>query len=205
MVVAGITLLNAGDTTAAAGLQDGLLDASTALTLSPGDAAVLFAAVSYSAYTVRLGVYAKRLPALPLSAGKTAVLGAGCVTWALAEAAHTAANAAWGTPVAGAHVSSLWGASGGDAALIGWVCIAFSALVPGSLATWLQAKGQSGVTAPEAQVILALTPLVSVCIAGALLGEHIDGSVAGAGALMLSASFLCIAADAKAQRAAGGG
>lgn len=45
--------------------------------------------------------------------------------------------------------------------------------VPGSLATWLQAKGQSAVSGPEAQLILAVTPVVAVTLAAVFLGEEI--------------------------------
>jgi drug/metabolite transporter (DMT)-like permease len=189
LVLGGIGLLNAD-------IADTPADV-VAMGISPGDAAVLCAAASYSAYTVRLSTYAKRVPTLPLAAGKTAVLGAGCITWACAEAVH-----AHGTHALGlgdpAHVSGLWGAAGPDVALVAWLCLTFSALVPGSLATFLQAKGQSGVSAPEAQVILALTPVVSICIAAALLGERIGPNVLQAGGVMLGATALCIAADVHA-------
>lgn len=45
--------------------------------------------------------------------------------------------------------------------------------MPGSLATWLQAKGQSAVSGPEAQLILAVTPVVAVTLAAVFLGEEI--------------------------------
>ena len=189
LVLGGIGLLNAD-------IADTPAD-MVSKGISPGDAAVLFAAASYSAYTIRLSTYAKRVPTLPLAAGKTAVLGVGCITWACAEAVH-----AHGTHALGlgdpAHVSGLWGAAGPDVALVAWLCLTFSALVPGSLATFLQAKGQSGVSAPEAQVILALTPVVSVCIAAALLGERIGPNVLQAGGVMIGATALCIAADVHA-------
>ena len=189
LVLFGISLLNAD-------IADSPADAA-AMGISPGDAAVLFAAASYSAYTVRLSTYAKRVSILPLSAGKTAVLGVGCITWAAADALRAHGTHAMGLGDA-AHVSGLWGAAGPDVTLVAWLCLTFSALVPGSLATFLQAKGQSGVTAPEAQVILALTPVVSVCIAAALLGERIGPNVLQAGGVMLGATALCIAADVRA-------
>ena len=195
MVLAGIAVLNSGAGVAA--LASG--DAPLELALSPGDAAVLGAAMSYSAYTVRLGSYAKRMPALPLSAGKTAVLALGCAAWAAAEAAG-----GWAEPSAAASGAFLWPAAGealadapaaAAARAATWAAVAYSALVPGAAATWLQARGQSGVSAAEAQVILALTPVVSILIAGAVLGEEVGPNVWEGGAIMLSASLICVAAD----------
>lgn len=199
LILLGIGLLNADVT------DDSSQLAASALQLSEGDAAVLFAALSYSAYTVRLSGYAKRVPALPLSAGKTAVLGAGCISWAIAEAIHNnIAPAVPSATAAASDASALWGGAGPDVTLIAWLCICFSALVPGSLATFLQAKGQSGVSAPEAQVILALTPVVSICIASVLLGERIGPNVMQAAAVMLTASAICVAADVRRLQQNGG-
>ncbi len=196
LVLLGIGVLNSD-----AGVGDLLGGVSElSLALSPGDAVVLAAALFYSTYTVRLGAYARILPALPLSAGKTAVLAAGCVAWAAAESAG-----AWAHPHGEGSV--LWGGEGEPSLLraLTWGAVVYSALVPGSLATWLQARGQSGVSAAEAQVILALTPVVSVIIAGALLGEEVGQNVYEGGAIMVAASMMCVAADVarnwKAQRA----
>ena len=195
MVLAGIAVLNSGAGVAALASGESALE----LALSPGDAAVLAAALSYSAYTVRLGSYAKRLPALPLSAGKTAVLALGCLAWAAAELAG-----GWAEPSAAASGAFLFAAPGeapldapaaAAARAATWAAVTYSALVPGAFATWLQARGQSGVSAPEAQVILALTPVVSILIAGAVLGEEVGPNVWEGGAIMLSASLLCVAAD----------
>ena len=189
LVLAAIALLNSGGGVGQLTSGDGALT----LVLSPGDAAVLCAALSYSTYTVRLGAFARRLPALPLSAGKTAVLALGCCAYAVAERGLGHAH-----PLETGSV--LWGGEGASLELrsIAWATLLFSALVPGSLATWLQARGQSGVSAPEAQVILALTPVVSVCVAGALLGETVGANVFEAGAIMLTASAICIASDIRA-------
>jgi drug/metabolite transporter (DMT)-like permease len=196
LVLAGIGVLNSD------GSVGDLLGGETelSLALSAGDAVVLAAAVCYSTYTVRLGAYARRLPALPLSAAKTAVLAIGCATWAAAEV-----GAGWERPLGVGSV--LWGGEAEPLELRAavWMAVAFSALVPGSLATWLQARGQSGVSAAEAQVILAMTPVVSVLIAGAFLGEEVGQNVYEGGAIMLTASFMCVAADVardyKARRA----
>jgi drug/metabolite transporter (DMT)-like permease len=196
LVLAGIGVLNSD------GSVGDLLGGETelSLALSAGDAVVLAAAVFYSTYTVRLGAYARRLPALPLSAGKTAVLALGCAAWAAAEV-----GAGWERPFGVGSV--LWGGEAEPLILRGavWTAVVYSALVPGSLATWLQARGQSGVSAAEAQVILALTPVVSVLIAGAFLGEEVGQNVYEGGAIMLTASLMCVAADVardyKAQRA----
>jgi drug/metabolite transporter (DMT)-like permease len=186
LVLCGITVLNSGG--GVGDLLGGGADVS--LALSAGDAVVLCSAVCYSTYTVRLGAFARRLPALPLSAGKTAVLAAGCAAWALAEGAG-----GWQRPPGTGSV--LWGGEGEPVAARAatWAAVAYSALVPGAAATWLQARGQSGVSAAEAQVILALTPVVSVIIAGAVLGEEVGANVYEGGAIMVAASLMCVAAD----------
>lgn len=71
--------------------------------------------------------------------------------------------------------SALWGGEGTsvETQLVVWSVVFFTALVPGSLATWLQAKGQSAVSGPEAQLILAVTPVVAVTLAAVFLGEEI--------------------------------
>ena len=153
-----------------------------------GDAAVLIAALCYSAYTLRLGYHMRSLTALPLAAGKTGVLALGCLLWAAVEAALGQESG---------ERSVLWGVPGESPELFGvaWALVLVSALVPGSAATWLQAKGQAGVSAAEAQVVLALTPVVSVLIASQLLGEQISPSAVLAGGLLISASAMSTAAD----------
>lgn len=141
------------------------------------------------------------LPSLPLAAGKTLVLALGCFAWAAAERA-AGAGGGDGIDPGGGDESVLWSflshasqaapppspagsrpPSPSDVSALAWAAVAFSALVPGSAATWLQARGQSGVSSSEAQVILALTPLVSVSVAAAFLGEPLGGNVLAAGAV----------------------
>jgi len=69
----------------------------------------------------------------------------------------------------------------------------FSALLPGSYATWAQARAQSGLSATEAQVVLAATPVVSTLLAAGLLGESLGDGVLAAGGLVLAASLLSAA------------
>jgi len=189
LVLTGVAVLNS-DTGVVALLASG--GEALRLELSGGDVAVLGASLCYATYTVRLAGYARRLPALPLSAGKTACLAAGCLAWAAAEATlrHRGGLLAGG--------SVLWGGAGEAAPVVAtaWATVGLSALLPGSAATWLQARGLSGVRAAEAQLILALSPLVSILLAAALLGEPVGETVWEGGALMLSASLLCVASDA---------
>ena len=56
-----------------------------AVDLSGGDAVVLTAAVLYSAFTIRLGTYARELNAADLSAVKSLVMAVLCIMWVLLE------------------------------------------------------------------------------------------------------------------------
>ena len=204
LVLAGISVLNTG--------SDGGVGSELAVSL--GDVSVLASALSceclfwaspmspYSrvdpklcvrradaTYTVRLGALSCSLPSYPLAAGKTAVLALGCLGWAAAEAAL-----GWGShPVADGSV--LWGGAGeaAETRAIAFAILVFSAIIPGSYATWAQARAQSGLSATEAQVILAATPVISTLLAAALLGEPVGPNVFWAGGLVLAGSLLSTA------------
>jgi len=175
LALAGISLLNGAS--------------SSEFSVSLGDLSVLAAALAYATYTVRLSVLSRTVPSFPLAAGKTLVLALGCAGWAAAEAA-----AGWGSHAA-AEGSVLWGGAGEavETRAVGWAIVMFSALLPGSYATWAQARAQSGLSATEAQVVLAATPVVSTLLAAGLLGESLGDGVLAAGGLVLAASLLSAA------------
>ena len=178
LCLAGIAVLNADGRGGGGGDSGG--------PISVGDCSVLFSAFCYAAYTVRLGALSRLLPTLPLAAGKTGVLALGCIGWALAEAGMGF----------GAHPlgdgSVLWGGGEepGEVMALGWTVVLVSALLPGSYATWAQARAQCGLTSTEAQVILAATPVISTLIAAFVLGEPLGPNVLIAGGLVVSASLL---------------
>ena len=165
-----------------------------------GDAAILSAAFFYSLATVRLGTYARFIPAVELAAAKSVVLGG--------AAAGMFAVAAVGMTANGDPLTDLW--PGYASSPLSWGILVWSALGPGALAAFLHAKvggwvsvsvawfyvlgigaygwstgptiaalpphlccdvqGQAVVPPAEAQVIFSTVPLWSVAFAFLLLG-----------------------------------
>ena len=66
----------------------GMTVGTSGMDLNRGDAVVLTAAVLYSAFTIRLGTYARELNAADLSAVKSLVMAVLCVMWVLLEQAY---------------------------------------------------------------------------------------------------------------------
>ena len=101
-----------------------------------GDAAILSAAFFYSLATVRLGTYARFIPAVELAAAKSVVLGG--------AAAGMFAVAAVGMAANGDPLTDLW--PGYASSPLSWGILVWSALGPGALAAFLHAKvgGQLG-------------------------------------------------------------
>ncbi len=95
-----------------------------------GDVAILIAAFFYSLAIVRLGAYARVIPAVELSAAKSTVLaGAAVGTFLVAAATMTAA---------GEPLSDLW--PGWQSSPVAWAVLCYAALGPGALAAFLHAK-----------------------------------------------------------------
>jgi drug/metabolite transporter (DMT)-like permease len=157
------------------------VDADDAAAFSlAGDAAILSSAFFFSLATVRLGTYARAIPAVELAAAKSLVLGGIAVgTFGVAAAALAAE---------GAPLSDLW--PGYDNPL-SWGIMIWSALGPGAAAAFLHAKGQSVVPPADAQVIFSTTPLWSVAFAFLLLGgEPLSSYTVAGGAAVVAAGVV---------------
>lgn len=96
-----------------------------------GDALIIFAALCYSAATVRIPAWAVRraVPPLHLALGKSAFL-------ATVSLAALGAEAAW-LGATGRTLAGLWP---GWRQAAGWACIGWSALGPGALSAFLHVK-----------------------------------------------------------------
>ncbi|KAL4445384.1 hypothetical protein ABPG77_011209 [Micractinium sp. CCAP 211/92] len=155
-------------------------DVATSLSLG-GDVAILIAAFFYSLAIVRLGAYARIIPAVELSAAKSTVLaGAAVGTFLVAAATMTAA---------GEPLSDLW--PGWQSSPVAWAVLCYAALGPGALAAFLHAKGQSVVPPADAQVIFSTMPLWSIAFAFPLLGgEPLSEKTLLGGAAVVAAGFI---------------
>lgn len=143
-----------------------------------GDLLVLFGACCYALYTVRLSLYASKLPAVPLTAIKLVLLAVFCTLWTTIDFFWTGKFAAEALLVGGWSNISMW------------LAILYTALVPGVLMTWAQTRGQGVVPAAEAQVMYALTPLFTALIASILLKERVGDNVWVGGAMIMGSSML---------------
>ena len=159
--------------------------------LNGGDGVVLVAAVLYSAFTIRLGTYARELNAADLSAVKSLVMAVLCVGWVIVE---TASRASGGEGGGEAWTSVLWSTQGAGFAAL-WGAVIYSAIAPGALANFIQTLGQSAVPAAEAQVIFATTPVFNAAISVAFLGETVGYHTVVGGGVILGASLLPSAID----------
>ena len=117
---------------AAAGTAGSASGAASPAAALLGDGLMLFAALCYSASTVRIPAWAvrRRVPSLHLALGKSAFLAA-------VSAAALAAQA-WQLAASGCAAQQLWPGYRRSAA--GWALIALSALGPGALAAFLHVK-----------------------------------------------------------------
>jgi drug/metabolite transporter (DMT)-like permease len=182
---------------------DPSIDSIAAAGLNAGDAYVLIAAVAYAAFTVRLGKFASAADASELAAVKTAVMGALFVAWALIEAAVAVTGGGGGGElgdVSGTLTRGVLWSPAGVGFVAAWAAVAYSALAPGALATYLQTKGQSVVPAAEAQVIFATTPVFNALVSCVFLGEAIGADVAAGGGILVLASALPAAAEWRESR-----
>jgi len=182
---------------------DPSIDSIAAAGLNAGDAYVLIAAVAYAAFTVRLGKFASAADASELAAVKTAVMGALFVAWALIEAAVAVSGGGGGGElgdVSGTLTRGVLWSPAGVGFVAAWAAVAYSALAPGALATYLQTKGQSVVPAAEAQVIFATTPVFNALVSCVFLGEAIGADVAAGGGILVLASALPAAAEWRESR-----
>lgn len=143
------------------------------LSLSMGDIFCLLGACSWSCYIFRLSNVGGAVDEIHLQGAKTVLMSFLYSTWF--------GIAQWQSDV------FLWE---GYASVKTWLMIAYTALGPGALADILQQKGQSTVTAAEANVILSLEPVFTTTLAMILLGEGTTFHEKVGGALIILASLI---------------
>eukprot|EP00747_Dinoflagellata_sp_TGD_P153598 gnl/TRDRNA2_/TRDRNA2_177414_c0_seq2.p1 gnl/TRDRNA2_/TRDRNA2_177414_c0~~gnl/TRDRNA2_/TRDRNA2_177414_c0_seq2.p1 ORF type:complete len:438 (-),score=34.48 gnl/TRDRNA2_/TRDRNA2_177414_c0_seq2:208-1521(-) len=147
--------------------------------LSGSDAFLLAAATVFAWHNVRMGLLAPKLDTTKLTAAKCAVMASGSSAWY----------------VLSAHGGDMWASSfwhGGHAAQVAWAAAAYNALVPGSLATLLQVRGQASLPVTQANLIFATSPVFTAAFAAALLGETLSQETLRGGAIIIAASLLPI-------------
>lgn len=183
---------------AGAGASSAIPSMSTSLA---GDGLVLCAACFYAAATFRLSVLAPVYASSSsssnssssssgpqaLAAAKSVAFAAGAVAWALSSGALLAPASEGGIEsllpgVGSTSSSSSSSAAAGSPSLV----LVWTALGPGALAAFLQARGQSSVRASTAQALFATVPLWSAAMAAVALGERI-GPVGWFGGLLIVA------------------
>lgn len=155
--------------------------AGTESTLT-GDALEVLSALFFSAYILRLGRYASRVPANPLVATKITVQAVLSFFWALlTEEVQNNTRAMPPPPDAPWTLSAV----AMNAAVVIW-----TGLFPSALSGWAQTKGQQGVPANEAALIFATQPLWATAIAAVTLGESFGSRGLAGGALIVFATLL---------------
>lgn len=145
-----------------------------------GDMYILAATLCYSLATVRIPVYAKRVGALELAAGKSAVL-----------ALISSIVVLWEISAAGVHGYQgvgqlLW--PGWKEQASAWGLLVWVAVGAGACSSYMHVKGQSMVTATDAQIVFSTVPLWSAVLAWAVLpDEHMGPLTVFGGVLMMMA------------------
>jgi drug/metabolite transporter (DMT)-like permease len=201
--VAGSALIAADGVEPSASSSSLATASTTAPTLSGGEPLVLLACVFYALSTVRMAVHAPRHSPSRLATAKTAALAALSLVWALGAAAGIGGGGG-GEDGGSAAAASLALPPTLAASGVALAALAYSALGPGALATWLQASGQRSVPAAEAQVIFSLTPVwtallsvaaAAVGVAGASAAESAMGAGAWAGSALVLVASLAVALE----------
>lgn len=142
-----------------------------------GDLYILGATVSYSLATVRIPSYAKNLSPLELAVGKSSVLAFVASALLLYEIPH------------GANITALWPAYQDQ--MSAWGPLLWAAVFCGALTAFLHVKGQSLVSATDAQLVFSTVPLWSAIIAAIILpNEHLGPLTWCGGAMMIVAGLV---------------
>lgn len=177
-----------------------------------GDLCCLAASVLYSAFTVRLSLYAKKCAPDELSAVKALCMTVLCVSWwGVDTVIHSAGGltggieaVAAGSGVGSQSTSVLWSsfasAASTDASSVSngvfeislgaavWTAVVYSALAPGALANVLQTRGQAVVPPEQAQLIFATTPVFNAVVSSLVLGETATINTLVGGSIICAAS-----------------
>ena len=151
-----------------------------------GDLFILGATVVYSMATVRIPSYAKNISPLELATGKSSALAIVSSILLLYEISSEG----------GISVSDLWPAFQDQSSA--WFCLIWAGLGCGALTAFLHVKGQSLVTATEAQLVFSTVPLWSAIIAaGVLPNEHLGPLTWLGGGLMILAGYISTLSSGK--------
>lgn len=169
-----------------------------------GDVQTLIAALFYSLATVRIPRYASKMSPLTLAFGKSAFLATTAIVTALIETMNHSSVSSIDDIVR--SLTGLWpewaaSSSGGDSSIV-WVLLIWSALGPGSLAAFLMVKGQSMVSATDAQIAFATVPLWSAVLALGMVQESVGWLTWVGGGMMIGAGLYAALEGRKAAAAA---
>jgi drug/metabolite transporter (DMT)-like permease len=141
-----------------------------------GDMFILAATVVYSMATVRIPSYAKNVAPLELAAGKSSALAVVASMLLLFEFSPL-------DPEPVEHLVDLWPAY--QEQVSAWGGLLWAGVFCGALTAFLHVKGQSMVTATEAQLVFSTVPLWSAVIAAATLPDEHLGPLTCVGALLM--------------------
>eukprot|EP00897_Mesotaenium_endlicherianum_P006250 jgi/Mesen1/5653/ME000286S04874 len=181
LAVAGLLILvggsNGGGEGGGGGIADwgGMLAGGGAL----GDVLVLMAAATFSLGHVRLGSYAKQVPAVQLQLTLMVVASGMTLAWTGGDLVGMAQR--------GESLQTAW--AGWQNAGVVAVIVA-SALGSAALGGLAQTVGQSVVPPAEAQVLYSLSPVWSTLFATSLLGESVGPNALLGGGLVLCGCLL---------------
>jgi drug/metabolite transporter (DMT)-like permease len=147
-----------------------------------GDLYILAATVTYSMATVRIPSYAKNISPLELAAGKSSALAVVASMLLLYEFSPMVADHYDG-------IQQLWPAYQDQLGAWGWLL--WAGVSCGALTAFLHVKGQSMVTATEAQLVFSTVPLWSAVLAACTLPDEHLGPLTCLGAgLMMFAGYV---------------
>lgn len=138
-----------------------------------GDVSAFASALCYAGLTIRASNYAKEFSPEELMGTKTLVMLAFMLCWycqTTVSASEDVSFAFLTSPIVAAAV-------------------VYSAYVPGALANYVQLKGQASVSASDAQVIYATTPVFNALVSVLALGETLTTNTVVGGAVILCASL----------------
>lgn len=164
------------------GGSGGLGLAESASFPNTGDLFILAATVTYSMATVRIPSYAKNISPLELAAGKSSALAVVASLLLLYEFSPMDADRLEG-------ISQLWPAYQEQLGAWGWLL--WAGVSCGALTAFLHVKGQSLVSATEAQLVFSTVPLWSAILAASILPDEHLGTLTWLGAgLMVFAGYV---------------
>lgn len=206
--------------TSATGTAAALGDTTGTSSSFSGELYILLACCCYAIATVRLSMLAPGLNPVHLATSKTLALAAASLCWLLAFQSGSVTSSAAVTAeaveaVGGGSVKEAVAAALESAAEAwqlpatfshgkGMLLLFYSALGPGALAAVMQAKGQSTVSAAQAQVFYSLTPVWAALMAMLLLqGEEMGPLAWIGGGVIVAASIGAAVSERKGSSGSG--